>query len=221
MKVKNIQFFCKGRIVPHDHPDLSLRDTVTVTFVFQKSDEHNESVIMHRSGDPALYTVIPWASICRQVLSYPSCDESTSVNPIFTNGKLSTISSATVRVKLRSAAREIGVHTLAFEPDDIGTHSICSSGAMAMYLAQVSTFIITMIGRWSSDAFLRYIRRQVEQFSLNVSSKMLCHESYFITLNFQPTVSSHDTCMPDNPRNFATRFIGRGMRTWEVFALCV
>eukprot|EP00978_Attheya_sp_CCMP212_P021308 scaffold62029_cov65-Attheya_sp.AAC.1 len=43
---------------------------------------------------------------------------------------------------------------------DIGTHSIRSAAAMAMYLAGVPVFTIMLIGRWSRDAFLHYIRRQ-------------------------------------------------------------
>ena len=34
---------------------------------------------------------------------------------------------------------------------------------MAMYLGDCPVYSIMMIGRWSSDAFLRYIRKQVEQ----------------------------------------------------------
>ncbi len=44
---------------------------------------------------------------------------------------------------------------------------------MAMYLGQCPVYVIMMIGRWSSDAFLVYIRKQVEQFSNGISSKML------------------------------------------------
>ena len=69
------------------------------------------------------------------------------------------------------------------------THSIRSGTAMAMYLAGAPTFTIMMIGRWSSDAFLRYIRNQVEQFTHNISNSMLRHECYFITPDFQPTIS--------------------------------
>jgi len=122
LKLKNLRFFYKGQTVPHDHPNLALADTVTVTFEFQKSDERNESVTMHKSSDPTLCPVILWASIMRRILSYPSTDKNTLVNTIFTNSKLSTISSTTVRVKLRSAASEIGADTLSFEPADIGTH---------------------------------------------------------------------------------------------------
>eukprot|EP00978_Attheya_sp_CCMP212_P014459 scaffold36887_cov24-Attheya_sp.AAC.1 len=50
---------------------------------------------------------------------------------------------------------------------------------MAMYLAGVPVFTIMLIGRWSSDAFLRYIRRQAQEFSSGVSSKMILAPDYF------------------------------------------
>jgi hypothetical protein len=40
---------------------------------------------------------------------------------------------------------------------------------MQMYLAEIPVYSIMLIGRWLSDAFLWYIRKQVKQFSLNVS----------------------------------------------------
>jgi hypothetical protein len=42
-----------------------------------------------------------------------------------------------------------------------------------MYLNNVPVCTIMLLGRWSSDAFLLYIRKQVEQFSRNVSSQMI------------------------------------------------
>ena len=40
---------------------------------------------------------------------------------------------------------------------------------MAMYLNDVPTYTIMLVGRWSSDAFLKYIRRQVQEFTSGVS----------------------------------------------------
>jgi hypothetical protein len=42
---------------------------------------------------------------------------------------------------------------------------------MAMYLGECPVYTVMLIGRWSSDAFLRYIRKQVMEFSHNVSKK--------------------------------------------------
>jgi len=220
LRVRNIRFFRKGRLVPHTHRSLALADTVSITFEFQKSDERHETITMHRSGDTVLCPVRAWAAIVRRILSYPGTTSDTNVNTIFVDNKLSTISSATMLEKLRAAARLIGEDVLGFDPEYIGTHSIRSGAAMAMYLADVATFTIMMIGRWSSDAFLRYIRKQVEQFSHNVSSRMIRHEDFFTTPNFEPSVSRHDTRTPNDPNNFATRQTGGVAPFRARFALC-
>ena len=68
-----------------------------------------------------------------------------------------------------------------------------SGGAMAMALDDVPPFRIMMIGRWSSDAFLRYIRKQVEEFNHEVSQKMLTHMFHRNIPDYSsPTVSHLD-----------------------------
>jgi hypothetical protein len=58
---------------------------------------------------------------------------------------------------------------------------------MAMYLAGVPIFTIMLIGRWSSDAFMRYIRKQVKEFSEGISSKMIHHEQFFTIPSEKPS----------------------------------
>ncbi len=77
---------------------------------------------------------------------------------------------------------------MGFTPEQIGLHSARSGAAMAMYLAGVPVYTIMLIGRWSSDAFLLYIRRQVQEFSKNVSKKMTSNESFFTI----PGISNED-----------------------------
>ena len=64
-------------------------------------------------------------------------------------------------------------------PEDTGLHSNRASSAMAMYMARVVQSTIMELGRWSSDAFLRYIRKQVAEFSIGVSEKMIQHRAYY------------------------------------------
>jgi hypothetical protein len=54
---------------------------------------------------------------------------------------------------------------------------------MAMYLGGVPVFTIMLLGRWSSDAFLRYICKQVKEFSKGVSNKMITNENFFTISN--------------------------------------
>ena len=106
--------------------------------------------------------------------------------------------------KLRSTGRLVTKENLDFSVNEIGTHSIRSGAAISLFLGCVQTFSIIMIGRWSSDAFLKYIRKQVEQFTHNSSKRMLEFESLFTTPNFVPMASSSDTRTRNDRNNFAT-----------------
>ena len=50
---------------------------------------------------------------------------------------------------------------------------------MALCLAQVSEFRIQIFGRWKSNSFMKYIRKQIEKFSLGLSNQMLANENFF------------------------------------------
>ena len=86
----------------------------------------------------------------------------------------------------------IGKIALGFTKDDVGLHSIRSGGAMAMFLAGTRTIIIMRIGCWSSEAFLEYIREQVEQFTRGVSKNMLRFEHFNTIGSGDPEILSAD-----------------------------
>ena len=65
---------------------------------------------------------------------------------------------------------------------------------MAMFLSGISTIVIRRIGRWSSEAFLEYIREQVQDFTAGVSQKMLQFENF--TNMGGSTVKKMDTIKP-------------------------
>jgi len=87
------------------------------------------------------------------------------------------------------AAATLGEDELGFSPDQVGLHSARSGAAMAMYLAGVPVVKIMLLGRWSSDAFLRYIRRQVKEFSGGVSQKMISNERFFTISSIQNNIT--------------------------------
>ena len=106
---------------------------------------------------------------------------------------------------IRAAASVLGESTLGFKISEIGTHSIRSGAAMAMYLDDVPVYTIMLIGRWSSDAFLRYIRKQVEQFSHNVSRRMIKNQHFTHVPTYNPTISHLDPRQRNHCDNFQTR----------------
>ncbi len=156
---------------------------ISITFDFQKTDIRHETVYQHATIVPNLCPVKAWAKVARRVLSYPGCDTESLVSTVLTNDKRRLVTSAFLATQLQAAAKRIDPDVLGFSHLDVGTHSIQSGGAMTMYLAGVPVFTIMLIGRWSSDAFLWYIRRQVLQFSAGVSTRMVSPQAQnFFTL---------------------------------------
>jgi hypothetical protein len=186
----NIKFLKDKRILSHRSALLHLADSVTIQFDTQKNEQRFEDVTQHDSGDLVLSPTRRWANVIRRLEQIPGCDDDTPVNAFLDEaGNIQLIKSKTVCEKLRAAAMAIGPDKLGYSWKDIGTHSLRSGAAMAMYLSDTPVFTIMLIGRWSSDAFLRYIRRQVQEFSKGVSHGMIRDEAFFHV----PTTPTNET----------------------------
>jgi hypothetical protein len=61
-----------------------------------------------------------------------------------------------------------------------------------------------LIGRWSSDAFLHYIHKQVKQFSQNVAKRMLNFCSFRHIPDIQPRRISINDPPGIHPRRIST-----------------
>jgi hypothetical protein len=147
------------------------------------------------SQDPILCPVKIWAKIASRIFFYPNSTENTPINSfLLTNNKMIFFLGPELLKKLRLAATSIGPDVLGFTADQIDLHSARSGAAMAMYLAGVSIFTIMLLGCWSRDAFLRYIRKQVKEFSKGISNKMTQNENFF-TITEQ---SLGDRNLPDS-----------------------
>jgi hypothetical protein len=143
-----------------------------------------------------------WSKIIRRLASYKSSNPKTTVNTFQTKGgKIHLFSGPELLARLRTVADSIGSDELGFTSDQLGLHSARSGAAMAMFLAGVPVFTIMLLGRWSSDAFLRYIRKQVREFSSGISSKMILNENFYTV----PTDTLDDNRHPDPPINNTMR----------------
>ena len=150
------------------------------------------------------------------MLALPDATIDTTINAFWNTqrNRVEYINSSQILESLRWAARDLGKDVLGYTADEIGCHSIRSGAAMAMYLAnhpiRVPTYTIMLQGRWCSDAFLRYIRKQVKEFSKGVSEAMISKESFqFYTI----ADSIDDTCLedprlPNNPQSLTSSFNG-------------
>ena len=90
------------------------------------------------------------------------------------------ITSDELRWSLRSACTKGGgASTFGYSASEIGTRSIRSGAAMGLFLMNHPVAKIMILGRWSSDAFLDYIRPQVLEWTNQLSSDMIHNDSFF------------------------------------------
>ncbi len=202
LTVKNIKFYKGRRQLNHMDPLLHLAECVSITFEQQKKDSKGDIITQHRSSDTLLCPVKVWASIIRRINSYPSSTLDTTVNTFQLDNSTSyKFSGQDLLKRLRFAAATVGPEELGFSPSEIGLHSARSGAAMAMHLACVPVFTIMLLGRWSSEAFLRYIRKQVKEFSSGISDQMIRNENFFTI----PSALADDPRVANHPLNLASR----------------
>ena len=191
LKVRNIRFF-KNNVEIRDKTNRMIlyADTVSITFEFQKNKMKNITVTQPRSGKE-LCPVIIWAKIVLRILSYKGTTKNTFVNAVVVGKQCHYIKAAEMYEHITNT---VNITTgLGFTGEDVGNHSIRSSLAMALYLAKRAVSTIMLIGRWCSDAFLLYVRRQVQEFSAGISADMVAVDHYF-------TIPDLEECDSLDPR---------------------
>ena len=159
------------------------------------------TVTQMASRDTTLFSVCQEAALVRRIRSYPGASDDTAVSAVRRNDRIEQITSTEMIEALQEAVIAIGEDQLEIKADDVGTHSIRSASAMAVYLGECPIYTIMMIGRWSSDAFLIYIRKQVKQFSHNVSSRMLKFEMHNPLPGVEPRISHMDPRQRNHKEN--------------------
>lgn len=201
LKLKNIRFFKNRKELDHIDKLLHEADTVSITFEFQKKDTKNDTITQHKSTDTLLCPVKVWARIIKRLLEHNDTNPDTTVNTFYSENKTYKITGTQLLKQLRRATKAIGKDNLGFTEDQIGLHSARSGAAMAMYLAGIPVYIIMLVGRWSSDAFLLYIRKQVQEFSRDISQKMIKNENFFTI----PHATKDDPRSRNHPLNLPSR----------------
>jgi hypothetical protein len=114
-----------------------------------------------RNLDPLMCPVKSAAYIVHRICHLPGSSDATTIDTFidFSTGKFVCFKVSALLKLFRAVATAMGTDVLGFGPSEIGTHSNRSACAMAMYLNGVPVYTVTLVGHWSSDAFLLYIRK--------------------------------------------------------------
>ena len=211
--IRHIRFRQGNRLLKH-RSLFHKADSVSITFVNQKNEMCYETVTQHKNSQQLQNPALLLARIVNRVLDISRTTIDSPINTFYNpiTKRTEYITSHQVLTSLRWAAGELGFDRLGFHPNDIGCHSIRSGAAMAMYLSpkRIQTYTIMLQGRWCSDAFLRYIRKQVQEFSQGVSEAMICDTTYaFFTIpEIVDENEDTDPRLPNDPRSLTSSFNG-------------
>jgi hypothetical protein len=199
--VRNFRFFDKlNRDISSNYQDLHEHVvTVSITFEFQKKEVRNDTISHQRSGDSIgdgkMCPVRAAIELILCIVEYnipPAKLQDTQINYVAFEGKGYTIPSSMILSRIRQAVASLGHAVLGFHPEEVGTHSNRSGGAMGMFLAGTPVYTIMLMGRWSSDAFMRYIRKQVLSLSHGIATKMLTYEQFYTVPDFVHSAADGD-----------------------------
>jgi hypothetical protein len=202
LTVQNFVFRRNNVTIPHDDPDLCNADTASIEFEWQKKLIRNDLVTQHNNDDPDFNPTVCAALLIQELRAMPGCTDATPIDTYMEpSGRRKRMKSKCMLAMLRAKLQVIGTDRLGFSPDETGLHSIRSSAAMALYLANKQVFVIMLLGRWSSDAFLRYIRPQVAEFSKGVSRAMIQNGTYFhVNTSHREDPRTDTSCPNMDPR---------------------
>jgi hypothetical protein len=94
-------------------------------------------------------------------------------------GKCQPVTAADITGTLRLACATVGP-TLGLLPSDISARSLRAGGAMALLCAKVDMDIIRLLGRWQSDAMMRYLHLQAQPVMQGFAQRMVAAADYTI-----------------------------------------
>ena len=172
-----------------------MAEFVTVTFIDQKNGIKMDARTQRCTNDPVLCPVLRFCSAIKRILNtVPFATDDTPLCSVSINGKVHLVNNSFVKILLRTTCALYGGHAeFGFHPHEIGNKSIRAGAAMALFLMDHSPAKIMIMGRWSSDAFLDYIRPQVLEWTNNMSRDMIKIDDYL-------DLTSHDKTATSDPR---------------------
>ena len=137
--------------------DIDRTNAVSLVFTTQKNGVKGEVISHNQTGDPL---TCPVKALVRRVkyLRGIGCSAATPLCTFVTNGRVLHMKPKTVTKTLRAGIIGIDPHgtRLDIKPHEIDSRSLRAGGATALLCAGVDVNIIQLLGRWRSDAMIRY-----------------------------------------------------------------
>jgi integrase len=154
--------------------DLLTATFCVLTFSDQKNANRGEKVGHSTSGDSLF---CPVRSVARRLihLRRNAAPAHTPIHCYYEQfrGRQLRIPSSSINILLRQAASLLG-----YAPGDITVRALRATGAMSLITARVDSNLIRLLGRWQSDAMLRYLHVQALPVLQNFARAMHQHGQF-------------------------------------------
>jgi hypothetical protein len=158
---------------------------VSLIYTDQKNCVKGEKISHSPSGHPLLCPVLAVAHIVCHLLRH-SAPPDTPLYTYYLNPTTpKSVTSSMVTKLLRGAATKIQ-HLTGIPPDKISARSLRPGGATALLCAGHLPTNIALIGRWRSEAMLRYLRAQATPAAASFAQQMVDCGDYTYQLATDP-----------------------------------
>ena len=183
-RLKDVTFYVGNRRVlapTATDDDLARATFVTLTFTTQKNAVRGEVIGLGLSGDPFLCPVRSTASRVQHLLHH-NAPPTTPLCTYYMANRAHYVTPGDISETLKSSVRSLGP-TIGFSHHDVSARSLRAAGAMALLCAHVDSDTIRLLGRWRSDAMLRYLTVQAQPIMRDFSARMLQGGQYTLLPN--------------------------------------
>jgi hypothetical protein len=156
--------------------ELAAADSVAYTCTTQKNGRRGEKMVHGTSGDGLC---CPVKATARRLLNHRNnkCKASTPLASYYRAGKRVAIRAVDAMAVLRNAMT-LNYHKTGIAADEVSARSLCAGGAMALICGQIDPDHICMLGRWHSDAMMRYLHMQARAVVGGYAVKMFNKGTY-------------------------------------------
>jgi hypothetical protein len=191
-RLQEVELHVGDRLIDTMSPSSADPDAATMvslTFTMKKNGTNCEVIIHGLITDPLACPVK--AVVCRIChLHLHKSKKSTPLASYFHNGKC-------VAVKAKDITKALRLETLAtshqngLHPRDISARSLCAGGYMALLCVRIDHNTIDMLGRWHSDAMMRYLHLQAKPLMKQFAPVMFNNGSYSFTPSYTVPIGDY------------------------------
>jgi len=185
-RLQDVKLFAKRREVAPEQAHLFAEqiDTISLTIDNQKNGRRGDTLSHHALKDRD-NECCPVRAVVSRVIALVR-DKAKPETPLCAFREAPSLSWQYVRSKdmvsaVQDAIPLCGDDTTGYKEEDVGSHSLRSGGATALYINGFDAMAIQRAGRWTSDTFMMYIHSQLDVVSRGLSEAM-AKKTHFLNM---------------------------------------